>query len=154
MSFLEQDVRRLYVEVDDAVAVRVVERQRDLAAEPHRFFAQQPSVALQPFAQRFACRERRHEVHERGFLLARETHFPGVVQRKDVRVRQARGDLDLALETRAVDGSRDARVHGLDRDLAPMAQVVGEVDGPHSAAPDLADDAVAAPQFFGKLGVS
>ncbi len=144
VPFLKQDVRRLDVEVDDAVAVRVVERQRDLAAEPYRFVARQSAVPLQPLAQRFAGRERRHEVDERGLLLAGETHFPGVVQRKNVRVREARRDLDLALETRAVDGSRDTGVDGLDRNLPAVAQVIGEVDGPHPAAPDLTDDAIAA----------
>ncbi len=68
-------------------------------------------------------------------------------------MRESRGDLDLALEARAIDGSRDARVDGLDRDLAAVAQVVGEVDGPHPAAPDLTDDAIAAPQLLGKLRV-
>ena len=57
---------------------------------------------------------------------------------------QPRRDLDLAQEALAADGVRQLGLEQLDRDLAAMAQVVGEVDGRHSAAADHALDLVAA----------
>src|SRR4051812_6914951 len=57
---------------------------------------------------------------------------------------QPRGDLDLAQEAIAADGVGELRLEQLQRDLAAVAEIVGEGDGGHPAAPDHALDAVAA----------
>ena len=57
---------------------------------------------------------------------------------------EPRGDLDLAQEALAADGVGELGLEQLDRDLAAVAQIVGEVDGRHPAAADLALDPVAA----------
>ena len=41
---VEPDVARFHIPVDDAAAVRVLERVRDLAADPHRVFQGQPAA--------------------------------------------------------------------------------------------------------------
>ncbi len=48
------------------------------------------------------------------------------------------GDLDLALEARSAHGGREIVAQHLDRDLATVPHVVGEVYGSHAALPELA----------------
>src|SRR5215472_3729900 len=60
----------------------------------------------------------------------------------DMRVAEARGDLDLAEEPLGTDRVRQRRVEDLERDLASVAKVVGEIDRGHAPASDLALDPV------------
>jgi hypothetical protein len=55
---------------------------------------------------------------------------------------ELRGDLDLAQKAVRSDGFRQLRQQELDRDFAVVSDVVGEVDRRHTAAPDLALDAI------------
>src|SRR5688572_13955779 len=70
----------------------------------------------------------------------------GVVQRQNVWMRQPRGDLDLAQESLASDEASDVGVQHLDRYLASVPRIVGQVDRRHPAAADLAADVIAAPE--------
>jgi hypothetical protein len=65
------------------------------------------------------------------------------VEREDVRVLEARRDLDLAEEPFGPDRRRHLGAQDLDRDLTAMLEVLGAVDGGHAAAAELAVDAVA-----------
>ena len=56
---------------------------------------------------------------------------------------QVGGDLDLGEEAVAADDGAELGMQDLDRDLAAVLQVLGEVDGGHAALAELALDAVA-----------
>ena len=136
---LQQDVLRLDVAVDHALAVGVVERGGDLAREPERLLDRKLPLADQPGAERFAGDERHHVV-EQAVGLAR------VEQSQDVRVLQVGGDLDLGQEPLAADHGGELGVQHLDGDLAAVPQVLGEVDDGHAALAELPVDAVAVGQ--------
>ena len=59
-----------------------------------------------------------------------------------------RGDLDLAQEPIGADVGGKLRVEHFHRDRPPMLEVLGQMDGGHAAAPDLALELVAASQSF------
>ena len=64
LAFLEEDVLRLDVAVDEPLAVRVVERARDLLRDRERFLDAELVLAIQLVAQRLAAHERQHVVEE------------------------------------------------------------------------------------------
>ncbi len=80
--------------MDDAVAVRIVERARDLTCDAHGFRHRQLPLAMQPVAQAFALDER-HREPELAVGLA------GIVDAEDVRVLQPRREADFLLEALA-----------------------------------------------------
>jgi hypothetical protein len=133
---LQEDVLRLDVAVDHALAVRVVERGRDLPGEPERFLHRKLPVAHEPGAERLAGHER-HDVIEETIGL------PRVDQPEDVRVLQIGGDLDLGEEPPAAEQGGELGVEHLDGDLAAVPQVLGEVDDGHAALADLSVETVA-----------
>ena len=59
-SILEKNVLRLDVAMNDAVAMRVVERARDLLNDAERIAGSEPSVARRSVAQRLAAYSRHH----------------------------------------------------------------------------------------------
>jgi hypothetical protein len=61
---VEQDVLRLDVPVDDAAAVRVVERVGDLGGDPHRSLDAELRLPIQLAAERLAFEVRHHIVEE------------------------------------------------------------------------------------------
>ncbi len=61
---------------------------------------------------------------------------------------QVGGDLDLGQEAIAADDGAELGVEDLDRDLAAVLQVLGEVDGGHAALAELALEAVAVRQCY------
>ena len=99
MAAVQQNVLRLDVAVDDAKRVCVRQRVRDLAGDRDRVLDRQLRLALQSSAERLALHERHHVVKE-------AVRVAGVEHRQDVRMTQARGDLDLALEALAIHGRR------------------------------------------------
>ena len=138
-AVLEQDVLRLDVAMDDALAVGVVERGGDLPREPERLVHRELPLAGQPGAQRFAG-DVRHDVVEQAVGLAR------VDQSEDVRVLEVGGDLDLGQEALAAEDGGELGVQDLDGDLAAVLEVLGEIDGGHAALAQLALEAVAVGQ--------
>ncbi len=93
---MQQDVLGLDVPVDDAVAVGIVERARDLGGDPDRVVDRQLLLPDKPVAQRFAFDER-HRIEEKAVGFAR------VEQRQDVRVLEVGGGSDLAQEPLGAD---------------------------------------------------
>ena len=136
LAVVQQDVLGLDVAVDDAVAVRVVERGGDLAGDPDRVVDRELLLPVEPVAQRLALDER-HDVEEEAVGLAR------VEQREDVRVLEVGGELDLGQEPLGADHGGELGTQHLERDLAVVPQVLGEVHRRHAAGADLALDAVA-----------
>ena len=65
---------------------------------------------------------------------------------------QVGGGLDLAEEPLGADHGGELGPQHLDRDLAVVLEVLGEVDGGHAALAELALDAVAVGQRGGEAG--
>jgi len=122
--------------VDDAVSVRVVERVGDLACNANRFVYAELRFPVELIAQRFAFDVRHHVVQE-------PVGRAGIEERQDVRVLETGGGLDLLDEAVATEDGGQLGLEDLDRDLAVVLQVFGEVDRGHAARADLMLDAVA-----------
>ena len=136
MIRLEKNVLGFDVAMDDAARVRVLQRARDLARDPHRVLHGELSFAREPIAQRLAVHER-HDVIQRSFRFAR------IVRGKNVRMRQSGRDLDLAMEPVRAHGRGQIGVQQLDGDLAIELGIDAQVNGRHSPPTKLALDTVA-----------
>ena len=79
-----------------------------------------------------------HDVEEEPAGLA------GVVDRKDVRVGETGGELDLAEEPLGADRGREVGPEDLEGDLAVVAEVLGQEHDGHAALAELALEVVAA----------
>jgi hypothetical protein len=142
VAFLKEDVLRLDVEMNHAAPMGVVQRKCDLSSEACDFMDAETRLASQSVAQRLAGSERRNEIEE-GRLVALAGFFlAGIMQRKDVRMRETGGDLDFARELLAAQDARRARVQRLHRDLPTMLWIVGQVHSRHSTAANFANDPV------------
>ena len=135
---VDDDVVRLDVAVDDAVAVRVPERGEDLTCIRNR----DRDRARPPRPDELFERASLHVLHDDEVRAVRLT---SVVDRDDVRMREPGGMRRLAAE--ALDELlvvRVAVVQDLDRDAPAQLLVLREVDVGHAAAAELACDPVAA----------
>ena len=130
VPLLEQDVLRLDVAMDDALAVRVGERVRDLDENPHRVAHGKLSRRLEPVAQRLAAHVR-HHVPEQSVAGARRQN------RHDVRMLQLRRDLDLLLEARRAHLARQLGRQHLDDDLPVQRSLRRDEQPAHPAAAQL-----------------
>ncbi len=63
---------------------------------------------------------------------------------------QRRGEFDLLEEALAAEDGGEFGAEHLDRDLAPVLQVLGEVDGRHATRTKLTLDAVAIGECLGE----
>ena len=134
---VDEHVVRLDVAVDDAVAVREAKRREDLARVVDRDGHRRGPAREDQLLQRAAV-----EVLHRD--VVRALGLAAVVDRDDVRVRQAGGVLRLAAE--ALDELLVARVtvvEDLDRDVPAELLVLGEVHVGHPAGAELPHDPVA-----------
>ena len=133
--------------MDDAAAVRVDERARDVLENAHRF-AHGERAARQPRAQRLALDERHDEErqpHAAGPAVAGRG-FAGAQHRHDVRMLQRGREHDLALEPVDRDGGRELERQHLDDDRATERVVARDEHGRHAAAPELSLEGVAGAQ--------
>ena len=64
----------------------------------------------------------------------------------------AGGDLDLAQESCGAQPGRDLVAEDLDRDLAMVLHVLGQMDGRHAALPQLSLEAIAVGESGGQAG--
>jgi hypothetical protein len=74
------------------------------------------------------------------------------VERKDVGVLEVGRNLDLGQETFGTDNGGQLGLEHLQRDLALVLEVIGQVDGRHPALTQLTRDGVAA--FEGRVQAS
>ena len=135
LRLAEQNVLGLEIPVHDSFPVGVVEGRCNLAGDLQRQLDGQLALASQPVAQGLAP----HVGHRIPELTCGRA---GVENGEDVRVIQAGGQADLALEAFRSERRRQLGVEQLERYRAIVAQVAREVDGRHSAAPKLALDEV------------
>jgi hypothetical protein len=136
VAVVHQDVARFDVAVHDFGLVRVVQRVGHLAGDLKRVVHRELALAVQPVPQRLPL-DVRHHVIDQPVGLVR------IVQREDVRVVQARGDLDLAEEARRAHLGGELRAEDLHRDLTFVLQVVREEHLGHAALAELAVEPVA-----------
>ena len=122
LAVLEQDVLRLDVAVDHALAVGVVQGERHLARDPQGDGHGELALPLEPAAQRFAAQVR-HDVVEQAVGHA------GIEQRQDVRMGEPGNDADLAQEPLGLDRGGELRMHHLEGDVAVVPEVVREIHG-------------------------
>ena len=119
-------LRRLEIAMDDALAMRLVERVGDLGGDLQRL-VERKRPFLEARGQRLAVEMRHDEV-------VRAVDVPDVVDAADVRMVQRGDGPRLAFETRAQIGiAGDVTRQDLDRDGAIEARVAGLVDLAHPA---------------------
>ena len=136
LAFLEEDVLRLQIAVDDALAVGVVERAGDRRRDAHGLIDRELLLADEAGAERLAL-DVRHHIEEH---LARRA---GIEERQQVGMLEIRGDLDLGLEPIDTDDRAEVGAQDLERDAAIVANVPGQINLGHAAFADEAFDRVA-----------
>src|SRR6267378_4644781 len=139
----EQNVLRFYIAVHESVAMRVVQRRADFTGDAQRVVDRKSFLAIEPVAQRAARDERRH-------VIERSVGFTRVDQRNDVRMRETRGDADLAKESLGADRGAELMLQDLDRDFALVLYLLGEVYGCHAAMAEEALDRVPVRERIGE----
>ncbi len=154
---MQQDVLGLDVAVDHAVAVGVVERARHLARDPDRVRHRELLLPREPVAERLPFHEG-HDVEEKlgDWAIGRFGDWtagdPRIEQGQDVRVLQRGGGADLGEEPLGADHRGQLGAEHLDRHLAVVPQVLGQVHRGHPAMPQLPLDAVAVGKGAGEPG--
>ena len=139
----EEDVFGLDVAVHHAALVRVGQRAGHLAPDAHGFLHREPVVRAQPLPHRVAL-DVRHHIVELVVRLSR------IVDGEDVRVLEARGELDLAKEALGTERMRQLVVQHLDRHEPLVAHVVREIDRRRSPTADLPLQDIASGERFMK----
>ena len=138
---LEQDVLRLDVAMDDAVAVGVVER----AATASRAIRSASSIGSGPSrasrSRRLSSRRGMNEETQSGPI--RRDAIARVDERHEVRMRQPRRDPDLAEKPLRRRADAATGVQDLDRDRAAVLPVLGAVDDRGAPRPTSSSTAIA-----------
>src|SRR5262245_48072642 len=129
--------------MDHLAAVGVGEGVGDLARDLDRRVDRERSLPGQPAPERLAL-DIGHDVVED------PVGFPGVEDWKDVRMVEAGGDLDLALEAVGSQRGGQRRPVDLERHPTVVLEVPGQVDGTHPAPAQLPLDQIAVPKRIGQ----
>jgi hypothetical protein len=135
-AVVQQDVLWLDVPMDDAVPVGVVQRVGHRHSDLDGLVDAELGVAVELASERLAVDER-HDVVEEAVGGAR------IEQRQDMRVLQRRRGLDLDHEPLGAEDGGELRFQDLQRDVAVVLEVLGEIDRGHAALAELALDRVA-----------
>ena len=140
---VQQDVLRLDVPVDHPVTVGVVERVGHLGGDLERLIDTELGLAVQLAAERLAL-DVGHDVVEEAVGGA------GVEEGQDVGMLQCRGGRDFLNEPLGAEHGGELRLQHLERDLALVPEVLGQVDRGHSPLTQLALDSVAVGEGAGE----
>ena len=143
MAALQQNVLRLDVAMDHATLVGVLQRIRHFTRNAQRVIHRELTLPIESAAQRLAVDER-HHVEQLTIGAA------AVEQRQDVRMLQRGGKLDLLKKPLRADDRTELGMQQLDRHVAPVTHVLGQIHGRHAALPELAFQPVAISDLFGK----
>ena len=136
MAFLEQDVFRLDVAVNDVAGMGALQRVGDLAGELDRLAQGQLFLPVQPGPQRLPFDERHDVVEEAGGLA-------GVVQGQNIGMLQVGRDPDLPEEPVGADRGRQLRPQNLDRHRPIVPGIERQVHGGHASLADQPLDGIA-----------
>ncbi len=132
----EQNIFGLHVTMDDPLGMGVLKGAGNLVDQPEGLLQRQVLLAHQPRTQGIVFDVRHH-------VIQLPAVGAGIMQRQDVRMRQLRGDVDLAQKAIVSDGRGDLGLHDLERDPAAMLRIVRQVDRGHASGGDPSNDAVA-----------
>ena len=122
--------------MDDAAGMGMIQRARDFTGDSHRLLDPELDLDPQSIAQRSAL-DIRHHVPQPAIVGA------GIEQRQDGGVVESGGEADLSEEAlRAEDGGQLGMEH-LESDGPTVPEVLGQIDGGHTAVAELAFDRVA-----------
>jgi hypothetical protein len=136
MPVSEENVRWLYIPMDEALRMRVLEGVGNFACDLERVAGLHCAVEANLL---FDCRA----VHEGHHVVWEPIYFSRVEYREDVRMLQPGGDSYLAREALAADDACEVGSEDLDRYAISVAKIAGKVHGRHPAAAELALDRVA-----------
>ena len=139
MPCLQQDVLRLDVAVDHAVAVSITQGVGHLAGDLQRVREGELPFAPQAVPQRLPLDVGHHVVEQ-------SLGFPRVVEREDVRMRELSGDGDFLKEASCAEAEGEVRLEDLQGDFATVLHVFGEQHDGHATAAQFALDAITAAQ--------
>jgi hypothetical protein len=137
----EQNVLRLHVPVDDALAPGPDEGVGDLTSDRHRLVHRELVLAREPGAERLPLDTRHGEPQEPGAI--RECSGAAVEHRQNVGVLQPGGEADLAKEALGAKRGGQLGTEGLEGHRPVVAQVVSQPDLRHAAPAKLALEPVA-----------
>jgi hypothetical protein len=141
LTLLQQDVLRLDVAVDHPVAMGIGQRAGHGAGDPKRLLHRQRPLG-EPGPERLTPGVRHHE-EEMAVALAR------VVQRENLGMGQPRRDADLPEKPPRLIAPARFRTEYLERHLAAVLEVLGEIHAGRAAAADLLLQPVTAGQSRG-----
>src|SRR5882724_2200146 len=134
----DEDICRLHIAVDDALAMRDAERNGDIA-NPGARAGKWDRAFFQDAIERLTIHKFHDEVRNlRGFV---DTH---VMQGENARVRDLSDDARFLEKLLAGFAARDFRGKNLDRDDAPDERVMRANDAAESASTDGVEDFVTA----------
>ena len=129
----------------DAVLVSVVQSVGHLPAQIERLMQGEPVLPLEQAPQRFPL-DVGHDIVEKPIHLAR------IMERQDVGMGKTGGDPDLAEKALRPDRGAKVGLEDLDRHLASVLRVLGEVHRRHAAPAELALDQVPVAQGVSQFG--
>ena len=145
VAALQQDVLRLDVAVDHALGVGVAQRFGHLDRDPDCVGHRELALAVHPRAERLARHVRHHVEHlPRGRA--------GVEEREDAGVGEVGGGADLGEEALDAEHGAELGVEHLHRHLATVPHVLGQPDGGHPAAAELAVEPIPVGEGGGEAG--
>jgi hypothetical protein len=134
--FIDHDVPRLHISVNDPLSVGVTEGATDLAEEGLHHGNREWTQLLDDGIERGPLDQLHHEEEH-------PLHFANRIDRDDIGVAQGSGGARLALEALhhalAIDQPRS---HDLDRHFAVERQIMRQIDGRHAALAELPRDVI------------
>jgi hypothetical protein len=139
---LEQDVLRLDVAVDHSVGVGVVQRAQHLAGDLKRVIDGKLALPVKPLTEALPIYVR-HGVPELVGAVGSPCAGAGIEDRQDVGMLEPGGDPDLVEEALGPECGRQIGMQHLEGYRAVVPQIVGEIDGRHTAPANLAVEPVA-----------
>src|SRR5438105_13211051 len=100
LTFLQQNVLRLDIAMNDLVPMRVVERAGNLYCQPERLVHRQLHLSVEPGAKRFS-------LNVRSGVVQQLIDPSRVEERGDMAVGEVGGDLDLAEKSLGTEARRE-----------------------------------------------
>ena len=130
MSFLQQDVFRLDVPMNDTLPVRDRERVGHFLEDLDRIDNRQCAIPVEPIAQRLARDERHH-------VIQQSVTFAGCDDGQDMWMLQVGGELGLAAKSRDAHLARQFGRQDLDDQRSRKNGIPGQEQLRHSAGSQL-----------------